>query len=235
MNVLRIIALAIAASVGAQVSALAQTPAPPTPAPATIGIVGQVLSAASGYLVFTTGDALKLDPALALPKTLRLGQTVRAIVDTGTHAVTALVLEPKVLLPDDIDATKLPREYAVASPGSRRTAAISGNETGAAAHAVTVTINVRVPDNTPISDDVYLATDRTNFSPAEIRMIRIDARSWNVSVQVTSGTQLHYEFTRGNFANIERDKRGSIVNPRTLSAADNLQTHDTVAHWADIN
>jgi hypothetical protein len=235
VNVLRAIALALVAALGAPCAAGAQGVASPSPAPATVSVVGQVLSAGSGYLVFTTGDALRLDSAVTLPKGLRLGQTVRALIDARSHAITSLILEPKALLPADIDATKIPREFVVASPGSTRTGALLDSQTGAAVHGVTVTINVRVPDNTPITDDVYLATDRTNFSPAEIRMIRMDARTWSVSVQIASGTQLRYEFTRGNFANIERDKLGSIVNPRTITAADNLQTHDAVAHWADIN
>lgn len=234
MNIRRTLALAIIASFATAGGAIAQPLPSPSAAPSTISVVGQVLSASPQYLVFTTGDALRLAPGFVLPKNLRLGQTVRAVLD-GTHAITALVLEPATRLPDDVDATKLPRDFAVASPGSIRTGAVAGGESAGAVHAVTVTINVRVPDNTPISDDVYLATDRTNFSPAEIRMIRIDARTWNVSVQIASGTLLRYEFTRGNFANIERDKLGSIVTPRVLTAADNLQTHDSVAHWADIN
>jgi len=228
VKLLRVVAISLAAVLCAYAGAGAQAPPP------FISVVGQLLWSGDGYLVFTTGDALRLDPALAIPKNLRLGQTIRVTLDVATHAVTALTPVPKSLAPGDIDAAKLPREFAVASPGSKRSGPVAGAETGPAAHAVTVTINVRVPDNTPTGDDVYLATDRTNFAPAEIRMIRLDARTWSASLQVPSGSQVRYEFTRGNFANIERDKLGGIVTPRTLTAEDNLQTHDGVAHWADI-
>ena len=206
---------------------------PVAPAPATLSVIGQVLVTSGGYLVFTTGDAVKVDPALTLPA-VRLGQFVRVLIDRSSRAITSIEIEPHSLAGGDIEAAQLPREFANASPKSRRVVSAEGAAVGQLVHPVTVTINVRVPDNTPSGDDVYLATDRTNFGPAEIRMIRVDARNWTASLQVPSGTQLHYEFTRGNFATIERDKRGGIVNPRPLSAADNLQTHDTVDRWSDI-
>jgi hypothetical protein len=201
--------------------------------PPTISVIGQVLVVDRGYLVFTTGDAVKVDPALVLPP-IRLGQYVRVLIDRTSHAITLVEVEPRSLGSGDIEAAKLSREFVSASPKSSRIE-IVGGQPGQLAHSVTVTITVRVPDDTPSGDDVYLATDRTNFSPAEIRMTRVDARAWTTSLQLSSVVQLRYEFTRGNFATIERDKRGGIVDPRPLSAADNLQTHDTVAHWADLN
>jgi len=203
------------------------------PTPATLAVVGQVLVVSGGYLVFTTGDAIRVDPAFTLPA-VRLGQLVRVLIDRSSRAITSIEIEPHSLASGDIEAAQLPREFANASPKSRRVVSAEGTAVGQLVHPVTVTINVRVPDNTPSGDDVYLATDRTNFGPAEIRMIRVDARNWSASLQVSSGAQLHYEFTRGNFATIERDKRGGIVNPRPLSAADNLQTRDTVDRWSDI-
>ncbi len=203
-------------------------------APAPLSVVGQVLVIGQGYLVFTTGDAVKLDPALAIPG-VRLGQYVRVLLDRTSHAVTAFELEPRSLASGDVEAAKLPREYVAVSEKSRRSETLAAGAVGQLVHPVTVTITVRVPDNTPQGDDVYLATERSNFSPAEVRMTRADARTWTTSLQLSSGTQLRYEFTRGNFATIERDKRGGIVEPRPLGATDNLQTHDVVAHWADVN
>jgi hypothetical protein len=202
--------------------------------PAPLSVVGQVLVVDHGYLVFTTGDAVRIDPAFTFPR-VKLGQYVRVLIDTSTRTITSAEVAPHSLADGDIEAAKLPRAYVVASERSRRTETGGGSTVGQFVHPVTVTITVQVPDNTPLGDDVYLATDRTNFSPAEVRMTRADARTWTTSLQLGSGTQLRYEFTRGNFATIERDKRGGIVEPRPLNAADNLQTHDTVAHWADLN
>jgi len=228
---------AFAGTVGTPNLARAQTSdASPAPlaTPATLSVVGQVLVIGQAYLVFTTGDAVKIEPSLTIPR-VRLGQYVRVLIDRTTHAVVSFEVAPRSLGSGDIEAVKLPRDYVVASEKSKRVETAGSGAAGAPVHSVTVTITVSVPDNTPLNDDVYLATDRTNFSPAEIRMTRADARTWTTSLQLTSGAVVRYEFTRGNFATIERDKRGGIVEPRTLNAADNVQTHDTVAHWADVN
>jgi hypothetical protein len=239
-----LVGMTIAISFGSVTTAQAQPNAtasaapspPPNPlaTPATLSVIGQVLVIADGYLVFTTGDAVKLDPSLKLPA-VRLGQFVRVLIDRTSRAITSIEVEPHSLASGDVEAAKLPRDLASVSPKSRRGEIVGGGAVGQLAHSVTITITARVPDNTPSADDVYLATDRTNFAPAEIRMIRLDARTWTTSLQVPSGAQIRYEFTRGNFATIERDKRGGIVEPRRLTAADNVQTHDTVAHWADIS
>ncbi len=201
----------------------------------TIAVVGQTLTVANGYFVFTTGDAVKIDPALTPPAKWRLGQTVRIRIDRASHRVVAIDAAPRALGPGDLEAGNLPREFVSASPKSARSGPPAEAALAQAARTVTVTIAVHVPDSTPLGDDVYLATDRTNFAPAEIRMIRIDARTFSAALELQSGARLRYEFTRGNFATIERNKLGGIVTPRTLTAVDGLQMHDTVIHWADIN
>ncbi len=223
------IVLALVAGLALRTPAAGSKPAPVT-------VVGQLLALEDGYLVFTTGDAVKLEPALTLPKHVALGVLVRATIDPESRTVVVLEIEPKHTSPDDIDAAHLPREYVVASPASLRSPPpAAGAGSGLGAHAVTVTIDVHVPASTPIGDDVYLATDRTNFAPAELRMIRIDAATFSVSLTVAPGTQLRYEFTRGNFSSIERDRRGGLVEPRSLVVNADVTTHDSVAAWADVN
>ena len=94
---------------------------------------------------------------------------------------------------------------------------------------------MQVPDSTPLGDDVYLATDRSNFSAAEIRMLRVDSRHFSVSLRLPAGTQLQYEFTRGSFTSIERDRLGGIVDPRAIDVKGDATLHDSVARWADVN
>jgi hypothetical protein len=204
--------------------------------PATVRVIGQLLTLEGGYLVFTTGDAVRVEPSAKLPKQIPFGAFVRATLDPQTRTIVALEVEPKRLSDADFDAVHLPREYVVASPASLRSLPPSGTGNGRfGARSVTVTIDVHVPASTPINDDIYLATDRTDFSPSELRMLRLDAETWSVSIDVPPGTQLRYEFTRGAFSSIERDRRGGLVEPRTLKPTADATVHDRVAAWADVN
>ena len=207
-----------------------------SPAPAGVqSVFGQVLAVQDGYLVFTTGDALRILPGAVIPANLRLGAFVRVKLDPAAHAVTALA-SARVAAPGDLAAEHLPREYVVASPKSLRTEPPAGSAgAGGGQTAATVTIDLRAPDSTPLGDDVYLATDRSGFSAAEVRMLRVDSQRFSVSLRLPVGTQLRYEFTRGSFTSIERDRLGGIVEPRTIEVKSDTTVHDSVARWADVN
>ncbi len=211
-------------------------PASPSPTLAPIGFVrGQLLAATPQYLVFTTGDALRLRAGTTIPKRATLGSLIRATLDVASHDVTAVELDPGKQLVGEIDAGAVPRAYVVSSPRSARTPAPPGQSLGTNARGqVTVTIVVHVPANTPFGDDVYLATERSNYSPAEIRMQRLDAETFATSLGLAAGTRLRYQFTRGSFANVERTRDGSIAAPHFLEVTPNAKSDDTVARWADI-
>ncbi|HMD02260.1 MAG TPA: hypothetical protein VKG44_04775 [Candidatus Baltobacteraceae bacterium] len=213
--------------------AVAQTPAPQqTPAP--LYVRGQFLALSHSYIILTTGDALALDPATTLPAGLKLGVPLRLTLDPLSHAVRAIEVDPRAE-PGDIDASKLPREYVVADPKSSRSDASSTSSAASPLTSVTITINVRVPGSTPQADDIYVATDRSNFSPAEIRMVRIDTSRWTAQLVLPAGTVLRYDFSRGSFSNLERTRDGSIVTPRSLNTVNGAKTDDSVAAWADTN
>jgi hypothetical protein len=239
-------ALALAALLAA---APTPTPSPsPSPSPSTSAaasaaaspagvayVVGQLLALQDGYVVFTTGDAVRVLPGAPLPARPRMGAFVRARLDPASHAVAALAYA-NGRTAGDLDAEHLPREYVVASPKSLRSAPPPGGQgSNGDATAATITIDLRVPDSTPLGDDVYLATDRSNFSAAEVRMLRVEAQRFSVSLRLPVGTQLRYEFTRGSFTSIERDKLGGIVEPRTLDVKADATVRDSVARWADVN
>jgi hypothetical protein len=194
---------------------------------------GQILAIDSGYLVFTTGDAVRLGSTQPPADARRglLGRPVRIALDTSTHAVTAIELDPGAPKPGEIDASALPRDQVSVDPSTAQTRAVGG--AGTEAGAVTVTIGVRVPDDTPPNDDVYLSTERTNFNAAELRMNRVDARRWTISLPLAAGTALHYMFTRGSYTTVERQRGGGIMTPRSLTAVPSAKTDDTVARWAD--
>jgi hypothetical protein len=214
---------------------LAAAPAPtptPVPAPQEEVVRGQLLTIAQGYLIFTTGDAVRLrDDAQLAPK-LRLGETIRVYLDKTTHLAREVDAAPGPLA-TDVDAANLPRAYVAVSPASARTVQ-NGAGTGAG-QLVTVRIDVTVPADTPPTDDVYLATDRSSFSAAELRMNRVDAYHWTVTLPAVVGATLQYEFTRGNYSSIERDRSGSVLAPRKLDIHGNVTTDDKVSRWADIS
>ncbi|HEY0798796.1 MAG TPA: hypothetical protein VGD50_06570, partial [Candidatus Baltobacteraceae bacterium] len=106
---------------------------------------------------------------------------------------------------------------------------------GAAAQIVTVRIDVTVPSDTPPTDDIYLSTDRSNFGAAELRMNRVDAYHWTVTLPAPAGTTFQYQFTRGNYATVERDRSGGVFTPRVLNVHPGVTSSDTVARWADIS
>jgi hypothetical protein len=185
-----------------------------------------------GYIVLTNGAALRLaDPAPACAG--KIGETIRLRLDPATHLVRAIERgAPSEMLPGEIEAAALPAGYATATaqtPAPR--AAGSASE----AATVTVTIVVRTPDDTPLTDDLYLSTERTAFNPAELRLVRIDSRHWTIDLSLPRGATRHYRFTRGSFATGERDRAGALVAPHTLVAAAGLRVEDTVERWGDRN
>jgi hypothetical protein len=194
-----------------------------------------VLAIAAGYCIFTTGDSVRVAAGLAVPKGVTTGSFVRVKIDQLARAVVAIELEPKADLAGQVDAANIPRQYVVVSPKSAPLPAPSGQTGTAATGPVTMTIVVHVPGNTPTSDDVYLSTDRSSYSPYEIPMLRVDGTTFKVAVTVPAGTVLKYLFARGTQATVERDRTGGIVAPRTLNAAPSVTTDDTVARWADLS
>jgi len=227
-------ALATPADHSSLVPATMPTPGPDDAVP-PLYVRGQVLAIASGFFIFTSGDSLRVASGLVVPRGVTTGSYVRIAIDQLAREVTAIELEPKTNLAGEIDAANIPRQYVVVSPKSAPLPAATGQSAAAGNGLVTLTIVVHVPGNTPTSDDVYLATERSNYSPAEVRMDRIDGSTFSTSVSVAGGTTLKYQFTRGTYATVERDRTGGIVAPHAVVAAPNVKTDDTVVRWADLS
>jgi hypothetical protein len=184
-----------------------------------------------GYVVLTSGAALRLaDPATVFAG--KIGETIRLRIDPATHFVRAIERAPGELLPGEVEAGALPAGFAAATA---QTPAPRAAGSTAEAATVTVTIVVRTPDDTPLTDDLYLSTERTAFNPAELRLVRLDSRHWTIDIGLPRGATLHYRFTRGSFATGERDRAGALVAPHTLVAAAGLRVEDTVERWGDRN
>jgi hypothetical protein len=226
-------AIALGAALCCPAPACAQTPRASS-APSAVVVHGAFLTLGNGYLIFTSGDALALDPGLAPPAGLRLGVEIRATLDPASHRVKAIEIGHRAE-PGDVEIDKLPREYVVTDPRSARAtaspAAVAAASTPRA--SATITINVRVPGSTPTSDDVYLSTDRSSFTPSEVRMVRVDASHWTAQLRLPNGSSLRYDFTRGSFSTLERSRTGAVVTPRAISVTDGEKTDDAVESWAD--
>jgi hypothetical protein len=210
----------------------------PTPAASSVPsesltVRGRLFVITSTYLVFTTGDAVAMDVDARIAPALRLGQAIRVRFDPLSHHVRSVEAASGVAEQGEVDVAQVPREYVTISPASAHTN--ENAKTVRQAKIVAVAFVVRVPDDTPITDDVYLSTERSNFSPAEQKMNRIDARTWTTTLPLIEGTTLHYQYTRGNYANIERDNGGGVVAPRAIEAHEGTRTNDTVARWADVS
>jgi hypothetical protein len=230
---------------------VAKSTAPPSPSPSPsvappaapaagrpippLFVHGNVLTISGGFFIFTSGDAVRVASGLVIPSGVTTGSYVRVTIDQLARVVTTIVLEPRSSLAGEIDVASMPRQYVVVSPKSAPLPAPSGQSAAAGNSLVTVTIVVHVPGNTPSSDDVYLASDRSSYSPAEVRMNRVDGVTFSASVSLAQGTTLKYQFTRGSFATVERDRTGGIVEPHILVAAPNAKSSDTVARWADLS
>lgn len=194
---------------------------------------GRLLLITPAYLVFTTGDAVRLDTDTRVAPNLRLGQPIRVRFDPVSHHARSVETASGKAPATEVDAALLPRAYVTASRASAR----SSENTMSASQSKTVTVVfvAHVPDDTPVTDDVYLTTDRSNFSPAELKMNRIDVRRWSVSLPLVEGTTLHYQYTRGNYATVERDADGGVITPHVLEVHEAGRTDDTVARWADTS
>jgi hypothetical protein len=195
----------------------AQTPATP------ISIRGQTLAIGHGYVIFTTGTTVRMREGTLVPRGTTLGSTIRVRLDRATG--------------DDVDAARVPAPFAVSGLTALGASATTTAETAAPvrAEAAVVNLAVTVPANTPPNDDVYVATNRSNFSPSEIRMQRTSARRFTVSLSLPRDSKLRYQFTRGSFATVERNRSGGIVEPHVLAVGSEATVETIVERFADLN
>jgi hypothetical protein len=120
-------------------------------------------------------------------------------------------------------ASEIPKEaYAFAPAGT----AASGKD-------VLVSIEVTIPAYTAPNSSIYLSTERSGFSPAEVQMNQLDARRYRSQIPLRDGAQLAFRVTRGTFSTIEREANGRLPPPHVLVAHAGVSVSVTVAAWAD--
>jgi len=221
-------------------------------ADAPIRVTGQILDFEKGFVFFTTGDGFRVAPNVEIldltdghpsARTPHPRDYARVTFDAAGE-VTEIELTANVL-PNQM--TYLPlQKFAVAlsppapnpdlalptpQPGSR---GILNTFTG---KLVLVGFTVEVPQETPLTDNVYLMTDQSGWNPQAIRMDRIDALHFRIVRRIASGTHFKYLYTRGSLATEERARDRLEATPRDFVVydADTKTIPDVVYSWADQN
>jgi hypothetical protein len=175
-----------------------------------------------------TGDRL----AIGGGAVLRLADGVACATIVAGRAIS-------VALDADGRATPHPYDRAAQPPGAiPRTAFVFAptvENDADDATMVTVTIDVTVPARTPPTDDIYVSTDRSGWSPTEIRMDRVDARHYRLALRLHRDARVAFRITRGSYATIERDAARALPPAHIAEGKPDAQVHVDVAAWADID
>ncbi len=229
----------------------AQTAPPDIPAPSQTPLPlifsGQIVDLEGGFIVFATGDALKLahgatiaDYASGAPPVYALAPGVYAVatLDAASGDVKSVRTSRKPLSVGT-PAALVPRRYVVAVSSPKPNPDLAprqGLHPSILSKAVTVTVTVAVPPNTPFSDDVYMATDTSGWNAQAIKMQRLDGLHFQIRMELRGGSDIRYVFTRGTWSTVERDRAGLQRKPRSLFVAGgDAQIIDaTVYRWADL-
>ena len=174
------------------------------------------------------GDRL----AVAGAGVLRLAEGVScaAIVPGRAIAISldaANRVAPQKLTPDALPAAKIPRAAYLLAPAAEHDA----DE----ATLVSSTIDVFVPPRTPPGDDVYISTERSGWSPSEVRMDRVDARHFRLVLRLHRGARVAFRITRGSFGTTERDAARALPPAHVALGEPDAHAAITVAAWADID
>lgn len=220
---------------------------------APVTVTGQLLAYQDGYVFFTTGDGFRLAPNVAVldentrkPAT-RVPQArdyARAVFDASGHVVEIDLSEkpyPVGPLPESAEAFAVTASSPYPDPDLGNAGPPSTIGAGVGQHAsgrpVLVRFSVQVPPTTPISAQIYIATDQSDWNPEAIAMDRVDALHFVAIRRMAAGTILHYLYTRGSLQTEEVGPNGLSLKPRELivQESDTNSTNSIVAAWADAN
>lgn len=185
---------------------------------------GDFLAISPTALALRGGTTLRVAPSCTCAHDLRAGESVVFALDANA-AVTTLHRFSTATDGRPFELKDLPVGAALAVAGAGAADVVLAK----------VTITVEVPTQTPQSDDIYLSTERSGYTPNERRMNRIDERRWSLAIEGPTATVLHYQYTRGSFATLERDRTNNVRPARTIVFGTTpAQVRDAVERWADI-
>ncbi|HUA10120.1 MAG TPA: hypothetical protein VMA98_12710 [Candidatus Acidoferrales bacterium] len=218
---------------------------------APVSITGQLLAYQDGFVFLTTGDGFRLAPSVTIldEKTKApakreprardyaritfndAGQVVEIDLSDKPYPVGPL---PEVVAQYAITASTPYPNPELEGPPPTTSNGVAKTYTG---KLVLVKFEVQVPPTTPISAQIYIATDVSDWNPQAIQMDRIDALHFVAIRRMASGTIIHYLYTRGSLQTEERGPNGLSLRPRELvvNDSDTNSTNSVVASWADSN
>jgi hypothetical protein len=191
-------------------------------------IVAAVLAAALSYrvvplacnpgrLAISGGGVLRISPQGSCAGIVA-GRAISVTLDGETSVL------PAPLDPGARPANELPKTAFAFLPST--TAVPEGKD-------VTITIVVAIPPSTPAGSDIFLSTERSGYSPAEIRMDQLDARRYRLQLPLREGGRLAFRVTRGTFNTIERDAKGRLPPPHIAIGQAGAVLNITVEAWSD--
>jgi hypothetical protein len=128
----------------------------------------------------------------------------------------------------DIQQYAAPTSPKVRAPELENQARLTGKP-------VAVTFYVQVPPTTPLTDDVYISTDTSDWLPNALRMDRVDALHYRLTRTFASGTKFAYKYTRGNWNSVETGRNGIQPDARQffVNEVDARRVDDVVYGWTD--
>jgi hypothetical protein len=220
-------------------------------ATAPVTITGQLLAYQDGFVFFTTGDGFRVAPNVTILDEQTKQPATRAPVprdyaravfnDSGQVVEIDLSSKPYPVgpLPDAAQAFAVTASSPYPNPelaGPVHSTA-NGVPITFTGKQVLVKFQVQVPPNTPLTAQIYIATDVSGWNPQAIQMDRVDALHFAVVRRMASGTALYYLYTRGSLQTQERGPNGLALRPRELivNDSDTNSTNSVVAAWADGN
>jgi len=191
-------------------------------------IAAAVLAAALSYrvvplactangLVISGGGVLRMSPQGSCTGVIP-GRAISLTIDDETRVIT------QKLDPAAHPVSELPKAAFSIVPTS-----LAAPE----AKEVTITIVVTIPPSTPTGSDIFLATERSSYSPAEIRMDQLDARRYRLLLPLQEGGRLAFRVTRGTFSTIERDVKGRLPPTHIVTGHTGAIYNITVQAWSD--
>jgi len=149
------------------------------------------------------------------------GRAIAIALDADNRAT------PQKLTADALPAAKIPRAAFLLAPAAEQNADES--------QLVSSTIDVFVPPRTPPGDDVYVSTERSGWSPSEVRMDRVDARHFRLTLKLHRGARLAFRVTRGSYGTTERDASRALPPAHVATGEPDAHVTVNVPAWADID
>ncbi|MFU8861627.1 MAG: right-handed parallel beta-helix repeat-containing protein, partial [Cyclonatronaceae bacterium] len=100
---------------------------------------------------------------------------------------------------------------------------------------VVVTFSVTIPENTPVTDDIYLVGTFNSWDPGGQPMNQVDAVTWELLLSLEKNTEYSYKYTRGSWETVEKGANGEEIDNRQLiTGGSAMSVEDVVASWADV-